>query len=49
MLFTTIRYVTTRPLDAIVMVALDLALSFMLVQMARQSKVFVQIPGSMPW
>ena len=48
-LFTTIRYATTRPLDALVMVVLDLALSLLLVQLARQSKVFIQIPGSMSW
>jgi hypothetical protein len=49
MLFTTIRYATPRPLDALVMVALDLALSVLLVRLARQSKAVIQIPGAIPW
>jgi hypothetical protein len=47
MLFAPLRESTTHPIDAILLVALDLALAFVLIRLAQEAIVVVELPGSM--
>lgn len=47
MLFAPLRESTTHPPDAFLLLALELALAFILIRLAREAMVVVELPGSM--
>jgi hypothetical protein len=47
MLFAPLRESTTHPVDTVLLLVLELALTFVLIRLAREAMVIVELPGSM--
>jgi hypothetical protein len=47
MLFAPLREFTTHPVDTLLLLALELVLTFILIRLAREAMVVIELPGSM--